>query len=149
MDARFFTADFDPVHHVLNEIPVDHKDNYLENKLFILDTIKGVVDKRLSDQVVKNYELFLQGMQHVHDIKMDITMTGIHCRNGRKQLARAENDTVRGILSVLAKQRKRARMMVSVNSMLPACVCQTSRGSEMQIWGKGQSYGSKFSSVWL
>ena len=51
----------------------------------------------------------VQGMQHIHDVKVDLQMTNIHCKSARNRLGRADKYIVKGVVSVLGKQRKRAR----------------------------------------
>jgi hypothetical protein len=111
LPGDFFLPEFDGPGMVLRALLAneDMPEHALENELFLYDTVKSAIDRRLSDRVLKNYGRFIQSSQSIHDVKLDLTMTGIHCKNGRTRLKELETITVQRILKTLAAQRRKAR----------------------------------------
>lgn len=111
LDARYYNEDFDPVLNLLQGLPAGElPEMFIENQLNELDAVKTVIDKRLLDAVMKNYAAFVEGMQHVQDVKQDLSMSTVHCTSSRRALARADKGLVHNAMTVLAKQRKKARL---------------------------------------
>ena len=136
--------------------------------MFVFAQIKEVINKKLYEAVMKNYNAFVQGMQHIHDVKMgalaclahfscmfyfnasnvaravlsccsrmfatrhfstlllclrcetrnaDLHWTGLHCRTGRKQLGAASDDLTKSIFRILARHRKKTRLLVAYKKL--------------------------------
>lgn len=64
LDERYFTKDFDSTGALMESLPKDSgrelPEGYIEMRLNELDSVKSIIDKRLSDKVMKNYDAFVQ-----------------------------------------------------------------------------------------
>eukprot|EP00742_Colponemidia_sp_Colp-10_P007504 GILJ01008088.1.p1 GENE.GILJ01008088.1~~GILJ01008088.1.p1 ORF type:complete len:1012 (+),score=165.37 GILJ01008088.1:151-3186(+) len=69
-----------------------------------------IINARLSDRVLANYNQFVQGMQKVQEVQSDLTLTGILITNSRRQLAKAEENLIRGGLTIVNKHRKKKKL---------------------------------------
>lgn len=67
----------------------------------------GVVNARLAERVMKNYNLFVQGMTKIHEMGQDLHQSAVICKNGRRLVQQTKGAlTTHGII-VVAKHRKR------------------------------------------
>jgi hypothetical protein len=74
LPEEYYDENFDPVRRIFDSLPTPLPSAHLEGLMTQQDGVKAVVDKRLSTQVMKNYSAFVSGMQHVHDVKMGMTL---------------------------------------------------------------------------
>jgi hypothetical protein len=117
LPAHYKEEDSNAVREALENLPDQLPDDYIENELYIKDAIKEAIDKRLSAQVMANYEAFMKGMQSIHDIKAELVETTILCKSGRRSLNRADEDIAKSVFLVVAKQRKKARLLQVLRSL--------------------------------
>jgi hypothetical protein len=67
----------------------------------------GIVNARLAERVMKNYNLFVQGMTKIHEMGQDLHQSAVICKNGRRLVQQTKGAlTTHGII-VVAKHRKR------------------------------------------
>jgi hypothetical protein len=110
LPEEYYDESFDPVRQIFDSLPTPLPPAHLEGLMTHQDAVKAVVDKRLSTQVMKNYSAFVSGMQHVHDVKMELIHSGLSCKKGRRKLETAKEDVSKTIFKILAKHRKKARL---------------------------------------
>ena len=66
-----------------------------------------VVNSRLAERVMSNYNLFVQGMSKIHELGLDLHQSAVICKNGRRLVQQTKGAlTTHGII-VTAKHRKR------------------------------------------
>jgi hypothetical protein len=59
----------------------------------------------------------VQGMQHIQDVELDLTMTNVLCKNGRRMLKSFDQDLVHSIFQIVSRVKRRKHYM-EVISML-------------------------------
>eukprot|EP00808_Paulinella_micropora_P030227 g72968.t1 len=113
LDPAHYRADFDPVGVLLRSLPPDPwPAMFMENKLAELDSIKAILDKRLSQAVQDHYEEFVTGMNHIQDIKLDLAHAEVMGGQGRKSLQRAHLNLCQNSFDIMRKHRRKSRLLL-------------------------------------
>ncbi|KUF96428.1 Sulfatase-modifying factor 2 [Phytophthora nicotianae] len=96
LDARYFTESFDPVAHMLENLPEikDELNVFMRTEISAVDVAKDVILTKLQDDVRANYNALIQGMKVVQDVDLDLVRAQIHVKNGRRLLATAKHDLI-------------------------------------------------------
>ncbi|EGZ28453.1 hypothetical protein PHYSODRAFT_343849 [Phytophthora sojae] len=122
LDPRFFTESFDPVAHMLENIPENKTELnvFLRTEISAVDVAKDVILTRLQDDVRANYNSLIQGMKVVQEVDLDLVRAQIHVKNGRRLLATAKNDLILSSLEIVKTKRNRDRVseIVSFGSQI-------------------------------
>jgi hypothetical protein len=123
IDTKYFTlpasesTEFDDVRFFLEqESDTPLSAEYLNVELLRHEKALECINTQLAKTVMENYTSFVQGMTKVQEVGMDLTKTSILCKHGRKRLQQAQDDVVKGGLSVLAKYRQRKSFLVCIYS---------------------------------
>ncbi|ETV78759.1 hypothetical protein, variant 1 [Aphanomyces astaci] len=117
LDPRFFTQHFDPVQHMLESLPtnpfalIDH----LQSEIGAMDIAKDVVTSKLAEEIQRNYHTFIQGMNHVQEVDLDLAQALIQVKNGRRLLAIHKKDLVMSHLELVKLRRNRDRVHTIVD----------------------------------
>jgi hypothetical protein len=115
IDRRYFddSAEFDSVRYILEQADDDQllSLSYLDLEMKRYKKALQHVNEQLATTVMNNYTAFVQGMNKVQEIGLDVTRTAILCKNGRKQIQSAEKDIIANNLSVIAKYKKRSTLL--------------------------------------
>ncbi|KDO18868.1 hypothetical protein SPRG_15696 [Saprolegnia parasitica CBS 223.65] len=117
LDPRYFTPHFDAVAHVLESLPLqaDEVSDFLQSQIGVLDLAKDVVTAKLAEDVQRNHTTFIQGMNQVQDVDLDLTLALIQVKNGRRLLASAKQDLVINHLELVKLRRNRDRLRTIVD----------------------------------
>ncbi|EQC32290.1 hypothetical protein, variant [Saprolegnia diclina VS20] len=117
LDPRYFTPHFDPIAHVLESLPLqaDEVSDFLQSQIGVLDLAKDVVTAKLAEDVQRNHTTFIQGMNQVQDVDLDLTLALIQVKNGRRLLASAKQDLVINHLELVKLRRNRDRLQTIVD----------------------------------
>ncbi|KAF1795286.1 Vacuolar protein sorting-associated protein 54, N-terminal [Phytophthora cactorum] len=101
LDARYFTESFDPVAHMLENLPEkkDELNVFMRTEISAVDVAKDVILTKLQDDVRANYNALIQGMKVVQDVDLDLVRAQIHVKNGRRLLATAKQDLIMSLAS--------------------------------------------------
>ncbi|KAG6609839.1 Coiled-coil domain-containing protein [Phytophthora cinnamomi] len=122
LDPRFFTESFDPVAHMLDNIPENKTELnvFLRTEISAVDVAKDVILTKLQDDVRANYNSLIQGMKVVQEVDLDLVRAQIHVKNGRRLLATAKNDLILSSLEIVKTKRNRDRVseIVSFGSQI-------------------------------
>ncbi|OWZ24183.1 hypothetical protein PHMEG_000836 [Phytophthora megakarya] len=117
LDARYFTESFDPVAHMLENLP-DSKNElnaFMRTEISAVDVAKDVILTKLQDDVRANYNSLIQGMKVVQEVDLDLVRAQIHVKNGRRLLATAKHDLILSSLEIVKTKRNRDRVSQIVN----------------------------------
>ena len=68
------------------------------------------VNARLHEQVLKNYKSFHDGMQHIQDVELDLSLIGNLCADSRRKLQKADENVVILAFKILSCARKQSRL---------------------------------------
>eukprot|EP00644_Phytophthora_capsici_P000196 jgi/Phyca11/525574/estExt2_fgenesh1_pm.C_PHYCAscaffold_40114 len=112
LDARYFTENFDPVAHMLENLP-DRKNElnvFMRTEISAVDVAKDVILTKLQDDVRANYNSLIQGMKVVQEVDLDLVRAQIHVKNGRRLLATAKQDLIISSLEIVKTKRNRDRV---------------------------------------
>lgn len=112
LDARFFTASFDSVAYMLENLPESKNelDVFMRTEISAVDVAKDVILTKLQDEVRANYSALAQGMKVVQDVDLDLIRAQIHVKNGRRLLATAKTDLILSSLEIVKTKRNRDRV---------------------------------------
>ncbi|KAF4043818.1 hypothetical protein GN244_ATG03689 [Phytophthora infestans] len=112
LDARYFTESFDPVAHMLENLPEkkDALNVFMRTEISAVDVAKDVILTKLQDEVRANYNALIQGMKVVQDVDLDLVRAQIHVKNGRRLLATAKHDLIMSSLEIVKTKRNRDRV---------------------------------------
>ncbi|KAL3673298.1 hypothetical protein V7S43_001015 [Phytophthora oleae] len=112
LDARYFTENFDPVAHMLENLP-ERKNElnvFMRTEISAVDVAKDVILTKLQDDVRANYNSLIQGMKVVQEVDLDLVRAQIHVKNGRRLLATAKHDLILSSLEIVKTKRNRDRV---------------------------------------
>ena len=82
----FFRSDFDPVAHLLSELPEDVKSGdlvqHIQVKISDKDIEQDVVKENITDKILEKYETFLRGMRQIQEVDDDLRIASSHISEG-------------------------------------------------------------------
>ncbi|KAH3745163.1 syndetin [Pelomyxa schiedti] len=93
---------------------------WLENVLWEHERACNVVDTELCKKVEENYSEFVEGMQRIHEVGINLQQSGIMCQVGQRSLTRAKNDLACSCIKLTALYRRKLRytaMMTRLQSI--------------------------------
>lgn len=111
LDKAYFEDGFNAVGHLMQSLPSDVTDEYLIGEISEKDCIQDIIQARLSEQVMANYNSFVEGLSHIRQMEDDLTQTEILCKGGRRKLAVASDDLVKSSFNVIGATRKKKRLL--------------------------------------
>ncbi|KAJ7561332.1 hypothetical protein O6H91_03G024200 [Diphasiastrum complanatum] len=115
LDEDFFEQEFDPVRHLLEQLPKEDFDQkFLDVKIGQRFLQLDAITERLSRQVMEHHEEMVEGMQLVTELEKDLQVTNIICKNGRRHLASAMHEVSQDLV-VTANVKKKQILL----DMLP------------------------------
>ncbi|GLD94901.1 hypothetical protein PINS_up003526 [Pythium insidiosum] len=112
LDPRFFTASFDGVAFMLENLPTARHevDEFLQTEISAVDVAKDLIIARLADDVRANQDAFIEGMKQVQEVDLDLVRAQIHVKNGRRLLVSSKADLIRTSLEIVKLKRNRDRV---------------------------------------
>jgi len=120
----FYQEKFDPVIFIFEQLPkeenvvssaeigssaqslVEFDDKFYEKQLALKERALDAILSKLSNQVMDNYNAFVQGMTQIHDLGIELENAAFICRDSRKKLSNAREELVQRVFKILAKSRK-------------------------------------------
>lgn len=111
LDDKFYEQDFDPVRHMLENLPVEdvdqkYFDSMVAQRLLQLD----FNTEKLSRKVMEHHEEMVKGMQLVMELEKDLKVTNIICKNGRRHLSSAIHEVSQNLLVTSNVKKKKVLM---------------------------------------
>jgi len=74
------------------------------------DVARDAVQSKLSQEVLANFNVFIQGMKHVQEVDLDITRATIHVGNSLRKLKEAREQLIKPSLQLCLWRRRRERL---------------------------------------
>ncbi|XP_062523223.1 syndetin-like [Corticium candelabrum] len=108
---------FDAADYTLQSVPEDSDVMQLDQSRIRLRQQLQAVSKKLSDLVLENHNAYVQELQRVTDIESSLQTTSTICSAGRRHLANARQGVTDGGISILAKHRKRQKILSVLQSL--------------------------------
>ena len=82
----------------------------IEERIQEYSTVSDEINAQLSARVMRNYNDFVQGMQHVQSVETELTLVGVLIKNARRKLKERDAGLVRGSMHITRQQRKKERL---------------------------------------
>lgn len=107
LDDQFYEQEFDPVRHMLENLPSEDVDQkYFEGKVTQRLLQLDVNTENLARKVMEHHEEMVKGMRLVMELEKDLQVTNIICKNGRRHLASAIDEVSQNLLVTSNVKRK-------------------------------------------
>jgi len=106
---RFFSLD-DVVSQELTDLDFPWNLGIIEERIQEYSTVSDEINAQLSARVMRNYNDFVQGMQHVQSVETELTLVGVLIKNARRKLKERDAGLVRGSMHITRQQRKKERL---------------------------------------
>ncbi|XP_010557376.1 PREDICTED: syndetin-like isoform X1 [Tarenaya hassleriana] len=108
-EEGFYEEDFDPVRHVLENVPDDENDlAYFEKQAVLRLAQLDRVAENLSHHVMEHHEVMVKGMNLVRELERDLKIANVICKNGRRHLTSSMNEVSRDLIVNTHSKRKQA-----------------------------------------
>ncbi|GAB4824825.1 hypothetical protein Ancab_007695 [Ancistrocladus abbreviatus] len=109
LEEEFYEEEFDPVKHVLEQIPSDENElDYFEKKATLRLAQLDRIAERLSRHVMEHHEQMVKGMHLVREVERDLKIATIICKNGRRHLTSSMNEVSRDLIVTSNSRKKQA-----------------------------------------
>ncbi|XP_057484073.1 uncharacterized protein LOC130770604 isoform X1 [Actinidia eriantha] len=113
LEEEFYEEDFDPVRHVLENIPSEENDvAYLEEKATLKLAQLDMTAERLSCHVMEHHEEMVKGMHLVRELEKDLKVANVICMNGRRHLTSSRNEVSRDLIVTTSSKKKQVLLDV-------------------------------------
>ncbi|XP_042959262.1 syndetin isoform X1 [Carya illinoinensis] len=128
LEEDFYGEDFDPIRHVLENIPSDENDlAYFEKQAALRLAQLDKVAESLSHHVMEHHEVMVKGMNLVRELEKDLKIANVICMNGRRHLNSSMNEVSRDLIVNSNSKKKQALL-----DMLPV-LTELRHAVDMQV----------------
>ncbi|KAG1355013.1 syndetin [Cocos nucifera] len=128
LEEDFYQEDFDPVRHVLENIPSEENNaTYFDQKSALRLAQLDRIAERLSRHVMEHHEEMVKGMQLVMELEQDLKVANVICMNGRRHIASSMQEVSRDLVVNSHSKKKQALL-----DMLPI-LAELRRALDMQM----------------
>ncbi|GMH12147.1 hypothetical protein Nepgr_013988 [Nepenthes gracilis] len=109
LEEEFYKEEFDPVKHVLEQIPSEENElEYFEQKATLRLAQLDRIAECLSRHVMEHHEQMVKGMHLVREVERDLKIATIVCKNGRRHLTSSMNEVSRDLIVTSNSKKKQA-----------------------------------------
>lgn len=109
LEEEFYQEEFDPVRHVLENIPSKEIElTYFEEKAALRLAQLDKISEHLSRHVMEHYEQMVNGMHLVRELEKDLKVANVICMNGRRHLNSSRTEVSRDLIVTTNSRRKQA-----------------------------------------
>lgn len=109
LEDDFYEEDFDPIRHVLENIPTEEDDlTYFERKAALRISQFDGIAERLSKHVMAHHQEMVKGMQLVMELEQDLKVANVICMNGRRHLTSSMHEVSRDLVVHSDAKKKQA-----------------------------------------
>lgn len=113
LDDLFYEEEFDPVRHMLENLPAEDVDQkYFDAKVTQRLLQLDYNTEKLSRKVMEHHEEMVKGMQLVMELEKDLQVTNIICKNGRRHLSSAMHEVSQDL--VVTSNVKKKRILLDI-----------------------------------
>ncbi|XVF69047.1 hypothetical protein PTKIN_Ptkin11bG0050000 [Pterospermum kingtungense] len=111
LEEDFYTEEFDPIKHVLVNIPSEENElEYFEKQATLRLAQLDRVAEHLSRHVMEHHEVMVKGMNLVRELERDLKVANVICMNGRRHLTSSMNEVSRDLVVNTDSKKKQALM---------------------------------------
>ncbi|CAH8361226.1 unnamed protein product [Eruca vesicaria subsp. sativa] len=109
LEQGFYQEDFDPVRHILENVPDDQTDLAFFEKQATLRLVQlDRVAEDLSHHVMEHHQVMVKGMNLVRELEKDLKVANVICKNGRRNLTSSMNEASRDLIVHTHSKKKQA-----------------------------------------
>ncbi|CAN8247175.1 unnamed protein product [Cochlearia groenlandica] len=109
LEDGFYQEDFDPVRHILENVPDDQSElAYFEKQATLRLVQLDRVAESLSHHVMEHHEVMVKGMNLVRELEKDLKIANVICKNGRRNLTSSMNEASRDLIVHTHSKKKQA-----------------------------------------
>ncbi|KAL1209511.1 hypothetical protein V5N11_020412 [Cardamine amara subsp. amara] len=109
LEQGFYEEDFDPVRHILENVPDDESElAYFEKQATLRLVQLDRVAENLSHHVMEHHEVMVKGMNLVRELEKDLKIANVICKNGRRNLTSSMNEASRDLIVHTHSKKKQA-----------------------------------------
>eukprot|EP00940_MAST-03C_sp_MAST-3C-sp2_P002157 g2157.t1 len=116
LNPGFFRKDFDPVAHLLKNLPDDKSGadlvQLLQLEISKKDIAQDYVKENITDKILEKYDTFLRGMRQIQDVDMDLKIARETVARGKEAVRQSRVRLVDGTLTIPFKRRRQERLKV-------------------------------------
>ncbi|TYG61137.1 hypothetical protein ES288_D07G123700v1 [Gossypium darwinii] len=111
LEEDFYEEEFDPIKHILENIPSEEIDlEHFEKQAILRLAQLDIVAEQLSHRVMEHHEVMVKGMNLVRELERDLKIANIICMNGRRHLTSSMNEVSRDLVVNTDSKKKQALM---------------------------------------
>eukprot|EP01113_Clastostelium_recurvatum_P036434 TRINITY_DN5190_c0_g1_i1.p1 TRINITY_DN5190_c0_g1~~TRINITY_DN5190_c0_g1_i1.p1 ORF type:complete len:682 (-),score=197.18 TRINITY_DN5190_c0_g1_i1:960-2966(-) len=107
LPQEYFTENYDSVTGLLVALPGDVDDAYIATLISNKEDVLSVVNQKLFNKVMANYNQFVQAMTSIHDLGVDIKQSTSSCKAGRQTLRTLQEALAFGAINILDNFKRR------------------------------------------
>eukprot|EP00930_Biecheleria_cincta_P063908 TRINITY_DN4944_c3_g1_i1.p1 TRINITY_DN4944_c3_g1~~TRINITY_DN4944_c3_g1_i1.p1 ORF type:complete len:172 (-),score=42.72 TRINITY_DN4944_c3_g1_i1:193-708(-) len=109
LPERFLALD-DVVAKELAELDYPWNIRAIEETIQEYTSLSEAISAQLSDQVMQNYNKFMQGIQQVQCVETELSLIDVLIKNGRRKLQNHDAGITCGSMQITRQHRKRERL---------------------------------------
>eukprot|EP01084_Bolivina_argentea_P031102 57581_1 len=117
MDEQFKDPSFASEQYVMDNLPSELTMDYLLDKSQFYKEHCDAVERTFKKMLMDNSHSFIIGMQQIQDVKLDLHLTNVLCRNARRTLKESDRSLVLKCFVVISKYQRRKRMVDSLKQL--------------------------------
>ncbi|KAG6433033.1 hypothetical protein SASPL_104638 [Salvia splendens] len=112
LEKEFYEEEFDPVRHILEQIPSEENEPaYFEEQAALRLAQLDKISESLSRHVMEHHEqmghsLLVNGMNLVRELEKDLKIANVICMNGRRHLTSSRNEVSRDLIVTENSKKK-------------------------------------------
>ena len=110
-----YRTEDDILDDIMNTLPEKLELSYLEEQLSSFKEKTDSVQRQFKKNLLDNSHQFIHGMQQIQDVKMDLHLTNLLCKNSRRTLIQSDEKFVHTCFGVIQMQQRRKRMLDSMS----------------------------------
>ncbi|KFK32366.1 hypothetical protein AALP_AA6G232300 [Arabis alpina] len=110
LEQGFYQQDFDPVRHILENVPHHQTDAgaYFDKQATLRLLQLDRVAENLSHHVMEHHQVMVKGMNLVRELEKDLKIANVICKNGRRNLTSSMNEASRDLIVHTHSKKKQA-----------------------------------------
>ncbi|KAL1544406.1 syndetin-like isoform X1 [Salvia divinorum] len=145
LEKEFYGEEFDPVRHILEQIPSEENEPaYFEEQAALRLAQLDRISEGLSRHVMEHHEQMVNGMNLVQELEKDLKIANVICMNGRRHLTSSRNEVSRDLIVTESSKKKQVllgmlpilselRHIVDSQVALDTCVEERSFSKAFQV----------------
>eukprot|EP00484_Ammonia_sp_Unknown_P007870 CAMPEP_0197080240 /NCGR_PEP_ID=MMETSP1384-20130603/214026_1 /TAXON_ID=29189 /ORGANISM="Ammonia sp." /LENGTH=1132 /DNA_ID=CAMNT_0042519123 /DNA_START=21 /DNA_END=3421 /DNA_ORIENTATION=- len=111
LNKDFKDIEFDSEQYILSNLPAELSMDYLLEQSQFYKEYCDAVERTFKKMLMDNSHSFIIGMQQIQDVKLDLHLTNVLCRNSRRSLQECDKNLIHRSFHVISKYQRRKRLV--------------------------------------